>query len=81
MTDQPKKDRRPGQELPAGPDGTRSAKLERRRNMNWDHLIEDQPDPIEAGAQAVMTAFPTLREDFTDDGFRKVARIVLEAGK
>lgn len=41
----------------------------------------DRTEQIEAGAQALMTAFPTLREDFTDEWFRKVARIVLEAAK
>jgi hypothetical protein len=35
-----------------------------------DELIED-------GAQALMAAFPTLREDFTDEWFRKAAAIVL----
>ena len=38
-------------------------------------------EQIEAGAQALMAAFPTLRDDFTDDWFRKAAQIVLEATK
>jgi hypothetical protein len=38
-------------------------------------------EQIEAGAQALWKAFPTLREDSTADWFRKVARIVLEAAK
>jgi hypothetical protein len=36
---------------------------------------------IAACAEALMKAFPTLREDFTEDWFRKVARVVLEAAK
>ena len=36
---------------------------------------------IEAGAQALYEAFPTLHDDFTPDFFRKCARIVLEAAE
>jgi len=39
------------------------------------------PSQIEAGAHALMEAFPTLLDDFTPEWFRKVASIVLEAGK
>jgi hypothetical protein len=34
-------------------------------------------EQIEAGAQALWEAFPTLRADFTPEWFRKAARIVL----
>lgn len=42
----------------------------------------DRTEQIEAGAQALMKAFPTLHEELpTYEWFRKVARIVLEAAK
>ena len=41
--------------------------------------IDPSVDPVEIGAEALMKAFPTLRDDFTDEWFRKVAKIVLEA--
>lgn len=36
---------------------------------------------ITSAAKALMDAFPTLREDFTDEWFHKVARIALEAAE
>lgn len=36
---------------------------------------------VQAGAQALQAAFPTLCEDFTDAFFEKAAGIVLDAAQ
>lgn len=42
----------------------------------------NRDEQIEAGAQALANAFPTLTEDFLNpEWFRKAARIVLEAAQ
>ena len=41
----------------------------------------NRDEQIEAGAQALANAFPTLTEDFPNPWFRKAARIVLEAAQ
>ena len=47
----------------------------------WAKKVVASQDAVENGAEALMRAFPTLREDFTDRFFRKIARIVLEAAE
>jgi hypothetical protein len=57
----------------------RDAALARLERLQTEQPVVELDDPIEIGAAALMKAFPTLCEDFTDDWFRKVARVVLEA--